>query len=195
MENPLGEGAMQLHEWVFPLAAWRELQGMEGGTVNANTAVMDETLANIGAGVLGRNMFGPPGGGDWGDEPWNGWWGDDPPYHNDVFVLTHHARKPLEMTGGTTFHFVTDGIEAALSRAKAAAGGKDVRLWGGAHVIQEYLSAGLLDVLELHIVPLLLGGGERLLDNLAGDKIQLEQVRALEGPGVTHVKYEVHRRS
>lgn len=195
MENPLGEGAMQLHEWVFPLAAWRELQGMEGGEVNANSAVIEETLANIGAGVMGRNMFGPPsGGGDWGDEPWNGWWGDDPPYHNDVFVLTHYPREALVMKGGTTFHFVTDGIEAALARAKSAAGGQDVRLWGGAHVIQEYLAAGLLDVLELHIVPVLLGGGERLLDNLDGAELQLEQVRALEGPGVTHLTYEVHRR-
>ena len=194
MENPLGEGGMQLHEWVFPLAAWRGLHGIEGGEVNANSAVVEESHANIGAGIMGRNMFGPPAGGDWGDEPWNGWWGDDPPYHNDVFVLTHHPRTALEMKGGTTFYFVTDGIEAALERAKTAAGGQDIRLWGGAAVIQEYLAAGLLDVLELHIAPVLLGGGERLFDNLTGGGIQLEQVRAIEGPGVTHLKYEVHRR-
>ncbi|MGH7686106.1 MAG: dihydrofolate reductase family protein [Candidatus Dormibacteria bacterium] len=194
MENPLGEGGMQLHEWVFPLAVWRELQGMEGGGVNASTAVVEETLANIGAGVMGRNMFGPPAGGDWGDEPWNGWWGGDPPYHNDVFVLTHHPREAVEMEGGTTFRFVTDGIEAALERAKTAAGGQDVRLWGGAQVVREYLAAGLLDELELHIAPVLLGGGERLLENLPVAAIQLEQVRTLEAPGVTHVKYAVHRR-
>jgi dihydrofolate reductase len=155
--------------------------------VNESTSIMEETFENVGAGVMGRNMFGPVGGGDWGDEQWKGWWGDDPPYHNDVFILTHHPRGPVEMEGGTTFHFVTDGIE----RAKGSADGQDVRLWGGAQVIQQYLAAGLLDELELHIVPVLLGDGARLFDNLEGAEIGLEQVRAVEASGVTHLKYRV----
>jgi dihydrofolate reductase len=190
-ENPLGEGGERLHDWVVPLAAWREGHGKEGGEVNESTRVMEEAGGNIGASVMGRNMFGPPDGGDWGDEEWKGWWGDDPPYHYDVFILTHHPREPVEMEGGTTFHFVTDGIESALERAREAAGGKDVRIWGGAQAIQQYLAAGLLDELELHVVPVLLGGGARLLDNLGGADVRLEQVRAVEAPGVTHVKYRV----
>jgi len=190
-DNPLGEGGEQLHEWVISLAAWRTAHGMEGGAVNESTRIIEETLENIGAAVMGRNMFGPPGGGDWGDGAWKGWWGDDPPYHYDVFVVTHHTREPLEMQGGTTFHFVTDGIEDALEQAKAAAGGRDVMLWGGAEVINQYLAAGLLDELELHIVPAVLGGGARLFDNVGG--IELEQVRTVEAPGVTHVTYRVGR--
>jgi dihydrofolate reductase len=190
-ENPLGEGGEQLHDWAVSLAAWRDSHGKEGGEVNESTQVMDESLENVGAGVMGRNMFGPVGGGDWGDEQWNGWWGDDPPYHNDVFILTHHPRDPVEMEGGTTFHFVTDGIERALERAREAANGQDVRLWGGAQVIQQYLAAGLLDELELHVVPLLLGDGARLFDNLGAADVRLEQVRAREAPGVTHLKYRV----
>lgn len=189
-ENPLGEGGMQLHDWVFPLAAWRESHGKPGGEVNESTSIMQETLENVGAGVMGRHMFGPVSG-DWEDEQWKGWWGEDPPYHNDVFILTHHPREPLEMEGGTTFHFVTDGIERALKRAKESAEGQDVRLWGGAQVIQQYLAAGLLDVLELHIVPVLLGDGARLFENLGGAEIKLEQVRVVEAPGVTHLKYRV----
>jgi dihydrofolate reductase len=189
-DNPLGEGGESLHEWVFPLAAWREPHGMEGGEVNASTPIVEEMLVNAGAAVMGRNMFGPPGGGDWGDGEWKGWWGDDPPYHYDVFVVTHHARDPLTMDGGTTFHFVTDGIEPALERAKESAGGQDVMLWGGAQVINQYLAAGLLDELELHVVPVLLGGGARLFDGV-GAGIELEQLRAVEAPGVTHVRYRV----
>jgi dihydrofolate reductase len=189
-DNPLGEGGESLHEWVFPLAAWREPHGMEGGEVNASTPIVEEMLVNAGAAVMGRNMFGPPGGGDWGDGEWQGWWGDDPPYHYDVFVVTHHARDPLTMDGGTTFHFVTDGIERALERAKESAGGQDVMLWGGAQVINQYLAAGLLDELELHVVPALLGGGARLFDGV-GAGIELEQLRAVEAPGVTHVRYRV----
>ncbi len=192
-ENPLGEGGMQLHEWVFPLAAWRAPHGLEGGEVNESTPIIEETVANVGAGLMGRNMFGPPSGGDWGDGQWTGWWGEDPPYHNDVFVLTHHARDPLEMEGGTTFHFVTDGAERALARAKEAAGGKDVRLWGGGQTVNEYLEAGLLDELELHVVPVLLGDGSRVFDGLGGDGVRLEQIRAVEAPGVTHIKYRVLR--
>jgi dihydrofolate reductase len=140
---------------------------------------------------MGRNMFGPIGGGDWGDERWKGWWGDNPPYHNDVFVVTHHPREPVEMQAGTTYHFATDGIERALERAKASAASHDVMLWGGAQIMNQYLAAGLLDELELHIVPVLLGGGARLFENLGRSEIKLEQVRAVEAPGVTHVKYRV----
>jgi dihydrofolate reductase len=150
---------------------------------------MEESRANVGAAVMGRNMFGPPSGGDWGDGQWKGWWGDDPPYHYDVFVITHHPREPVEMEGGTTFHFVTEGIERALERAKASADGKDVMLWGGAGVVNQYLAAGLLDELELHIVPVLLGGGARLFENVG--QVHLKQVRAVEAPGVAHVKYRV----
>jgi dihydrofolate reductase len=189
-DDPLGEGGMQLHEWAFKLAAWREPHGREGGEVNASTAVMEEALSNVGATMMGRRMFGG-GPGPWGDDPWDGWWGDDPPFHTPVFVLTHHEREPLEKQGGTSFTFVTDGIESALEQARAAAGGKDVSLGGGADVAQQYLAAGLIDELELNVVPVLLGGGTRLFDNLAGADLGLEQVRAIEAPGVTHLKYRV----
>jgi dihydrofolate reductase len=188
-ENPLGVGGEGLHDWIVPLAAWRDMHDKEGGEVNPSSRIVEEARENIGAGLMGRNMFGPIGGGDWGDGTWTGWWGDDPPYHCPVFVVTHHPRDPVQMEGGTTYHFVTDGIESALARAKEAAGGKDVMLWGGAQVINQYLAAGLLDVLELHVVPVLLGGGARLFDNLDGAHVTLEQVRAVEAPGVTHIKY------
>jgi dihydrofolate reductase len=190
-ENPLGERGERLHDWAVSLAAWRESHGEQDGEVNESTRIMEETLENVGAGVMGRNMFGPVGGGDWGGGQWKGWWGDDPPYHNDVFILTHYPRDPVEMEGGTTFHFVTDGIERALELAREAANGRDVRLWGGAQAIQQYMAAGLLDELELHVVPVLLGDGERLFDNLGDAEPQLEQVRAVDAPGVTHLKYRV----
>jgi len=189
-DDPLGEGGMQLHQWAFRLAAWRKPHGREGGEVNASTAVMEEALANVGATVMGRKMFGG-GPGPWGDDPCDGWWGEEPPFHNPVFVLTHHEREPLEKQGGTTFTFVTDGIESALEQAKEAAAGKDVALGGGADVAQQYLAAGLIDDLELNVVPVLLGGGTRLFDNLAGADLALEQVRTIEAPGVTHIKYSV----
>ena len=189
--SPLGERGELLHAWAVPLAAWRTAHEREGGEENASSRIMAESLANVGAGIMGRNMFGPIGGGDWGDGGWTGWWGDDPPYHNDVYVLTHHPREPVAMKGGTTYHFVTDGIERALERAKESAAGQDVRLWGGADVINQYVAAGLLDELELHIVPILLGGGARLFEGLDGADVRLEQVRAVEAPGVTHVKYRL----
>ena len=190
-ENPLGEGGEELHDWVVSLAAWREHHGKEGGEVNESTPVMEEVTENVGAGVMGRNMFGPPGGGDWGDGEWKGWWGDNPPYHYDVFIITHHPRDPVEMEGGTTFHFVTEGIESALERARGSAGGKDVLLMGGAQVVNQYLAAGLLDELELHITPVLLAGGARLFDKLGEAGPRLEQIRAVQAPGVTHLKYRV----
>lgn len=191
-KEPLGEGGEGLHEWALELEAWRKPHGREGGVVNASTGVMEEGFANVGAVLMGRNMFGG-GPGPWGDDPWQGWWGDDPPFHVPVFVLTHHEREPLEKQGGTTFHFVTDGIESALEQAKEAAGGKDVSLGGGAEVAQQYLKAGLLDELQLSVVPILLGDGTRLFDNLAEADVELEQVRVVDAPGVTHLKYRVGR--
>jgi len=187
--NPLGIGGMRLHEWVVPLAVWRAAHGLEGGEVDESTRVVVESLSNIGATVMGRNMFGGhPGPWDAGN-PWNGWWGADPPFHHPVFVLTHYAREPLELEGGTTFTFVTDGIEAALERARRAAGGKDVSLAGGANAARQYLSAGLVDEMEIHLVPTLLGSGERLFDGAGDDLHGLELVRTVAAPGVTHLKF------
>ncbi len=191
-ENPLGIGGMQLHEWAFKLAAWREPHGKDGGEVNASTDVVEESLQNVGATVMGRNMFGGHPG-PWGDDPWDGWWGDEPPFHMPVFVITNHAREPLQKTGGTTFQFVTDGIESALEQAKQAAGGKDVALGGGASVAQQYLSAGLLDELELTIAPVFLHDGTRLFENIAGVEAKLVPVRAVHTTEVVHLKYEVVR--
>jgi dihydrofolate reductase len=188
-ENPLGEGGEELHDWVVALKSWREPHGMEGGDVNANSQVVEEENANVGAEIMGRGKFGPPDGGPWGDDPWPGWWGDDPPFHKPVFVLTHHEREPLTLSD-TTFTFVTDGIESALAKAREAADGKDVFIGGGAAVINEYLAAGLVDEVEIHVSPLLLGGGERIFDGVGPD-LKLEQLRAVEGPGVAHLKYRV----
>ncbi|MEA2475312.1 MAG: hypothetical protein QOE06_3227, partial [Thermoleophilaceae bacterium] len=193
-ENPIGEGGMQLHEWVFGLESWRKAHGDEGGATNASNAVVEEAQANVGATIMGRNMFGG-GTGPWGDDPWNGWWGDDPPFHTPVYVLTHHAREPLTMQGGTTVHFVTDGIESALEQAQEAAGDTDVALGGGASTIQQYLRAGLVDAMELNVIPVLLGAGERLLDNLDGADIEFEPTRVIEAPGVAHLAYNVGKRA
>jgi dihydrofolate reductase len=190
-EHPLGEGGEQLHEWALALEAWRRPHGREGGEVNASTEVFEETLAGVGAVVMGRNMFGG-GPGPWGEDPWQGWWGEEPPFHVPVFVLTHYPREPLEKRG-TTFDFVTDGIESALGQAIEAAGGKDVSLAGGADVIRQYLDAGLLDEIWLHVVPVLLGSGTRLFDDGAGTGARLEQVRVVEAPVVTHLKYRLQR--
>jgi dihydrofolate reductase len=189
-QHPLGEGGEQLHEWVVKLAAWREPHGREGGETNASSEVMEAALTDIGATIMGRNMFGG-GPGPWGEDPWQGWWGDDPPFHHPVFVLTHHEREPLEKEGGTSFTFVTDGIESALAQARDAAGGKDVALGGGADVAQQYLAAGLLDELQLNVVPVLLGAGTRLFENLEAAEVGLEQVRVIEGPDAAHVQYRV----
>ena len=189
-ENPLGERGEQLHDWVVELQAWRERHGREGGEVNVSTVVLEEATANVGAEIMGRGKFGG-GPGPWGEEPWLGWWGEDPPFHMPVFVLTHHEREPLTLSD-TTFTFVTTGIESALEQAREAAAGKDVTIGGGAEAINQYLAAGLVDELELHVVPLLLGGGARLLEGVGPDRT-LEQVRAVEAPGVTHVKYRVAR--
>jgi dihydrofolate reductase len=188
-DEPLGVGGEALHDWAFVLEAWRRPHGLEGGEVNASSAVMEEVQAGVGAVIMGRRMFGG-GDGEWGD--WAGWWGDDPPFHAPVFVLTHYERESLPMEGGTTFHFVTGGIESALEQARAAAGDGHVDIAGGANAVQQYLAAGLVDELELHVAPMLLGGGERLFEGL-GPELRLEQMRAVDAPGVAHLKYRVVR--
>ena len=189
-ENPLGVGAMELHEWFFPLKAFREMHGEAGGDVNASSAVVEERRTNIGATIMGRNMFGPVRG-PWPDQSWRGWWGEDPPYHHPVFVLTHHPREPLEMEGGTTFHFVSDGIESALAQATDAARGRDIWLAGGASVVNQYLAARLVDEIDVSIAPLILGAGARLFQGLDRGTLKLKQVRTVDAPGVTHIKYDV----
>jgi dihydrofolate reductase len=187
-KDPLGVGGEQLHQWLLPLKAFRETHGEKGGEVNASTPIAQQILGGTGATIMGRNMFGG-GPGPWGENQWKGYWGDDPPYHHPVFVLTHHSRGPIELDGGTTFHFVTDGIESALEQARAAAAGKDVSLGGGANVVQQYLSAGLLDEMLISVVPVLLGGGARLFEELDEPRPRLRQVEAVEAPGVTHIRY------
>ena len=189
LENPIGEGGMRLHQWLFDTAGWRELHGEPGGARTIDSDVVDELFENVGAYIMGRRMFGG-GDGPW-DLNWKGWWGDDPPYHVPVFVLTHHAREPLPMRGGTSFTFVTNGIQSALEQARSAAGGKDVAIAGGAHTVRQVLAAGMLDELYLHIVPAVLGAGERLLENV-GDP-NLQPVQVIASPSVTHVKYRVVR--
>lgn len=189
VDNPLGVGGMRLHEWVFPLTIWRAMQGLQGGEVNASTRVVEESLANIGATVMGRNMFGGHPGPWASEKPWNGWWGVNPPFHHPVFVLTHYPRQSLQLEGGTTFMFVTAGIEAALEQARQAAGGKDVALAGGAKAAQQYLAAGLVDEMEINLVPTLLGSGERLFDSVGDELCGLELVRTVAAPNVTHFKF------
>jgi dihydrofolate reductase len=190
-EEPLGEGGEHLHDWIVPLKAWREPHGMDGGEENASDPVVREETANVGAEIMGRGKFGPPSRGPWGDDPWQGWWGDNPPFHKPVFVLTHHERDPLTLSD-TSFTFVTDGIESALDRATAVAGEKDVFIGGGADVINQFLAAGLVDELELHLAPIVLGGGARLFAGV-GPNVKLEPLRVVEAPGVTHLKYRVVR--
>jgi dihydrofolate reductase len=187
-ENPLGIGGEGLHQWAIDLAAWRAAHGLEGGEVNVSSTVMEEATANLGATIMGRNMFGGHPGPWSSDRPWTGWWGKNPPFHHPVFVLTHHARPPLVLEGGTTFTFVTDGPTAALAQARRAAGTKDVALAGGANAAQQYLRDGLVDEMELHQVPILLGSGERLFDGVQSlDGLRL--VRTIPAPGVTHLKF------
>jgi dihydrofolate reductase len=190
-EQPLGEGGERLHEWVYGLKSFRERHGRTGGTENRDAEILEESFAGTGAIVMGRRMFGG-GDGPW-DESWEGWWGDEPPFGVPVFVLTHHPREPLAMKGGTTFTFVTEGIESALEQARSAAAGKDVAVAGGANVAQQYLKRGLLDEFQVHVAPLLLGDGTRLFDHLGPDQVELEIVRVVESEAVTHLKYRVVR--
>jgi dihydrofolate reductase len=184
-EEPLGDGGEHLHDWFVPL----EIFGAGGTEVNASTPVVQEWKAHVGAHIMGRNMFAS-GRGEW-DESWTGWWGEDPPYHTPVFVLTHYPRESVEMKGGTTFHFVTDGIESALTQARAAAGEKDIILAGGASCLRQYLAAGHVDEFVLSVAPLILGGGERIFDGIDPAQVRFEQVSAIEAPGVTHLKYRL----
>jgi dihydrofolate reductase len=189
VENPLGIGGERLHQWLVPLAIFRREHGGDGGEVNESTPVVEESLANIGATIMGRNMFGGQPG-PWNTvNPWNGWWGDNPPFHHPVFVLTHHPRELLTLQGGTTFTFVTDGIESALEQARAAAAGKDVALAGGARAAQQYFDAGLIDEMEINLVPTLLGNGERLFTGPGDDLHGMSLVRAVATPRVTHLKF------
>ncbi|MEA2387345.1 MAG: hypothetical protein QOG41_118 [Thermoleophilaceae bacterium] len=192
LDDPLGEGGDQLHEWAFATKGFLEMHGMAGGEENRDSEIARETIARSGATVMGRHMYSG-GSGPWEDDPKaDGWWGDDPPFHHPVFVLTHHAREPLAMQGGTTFTFVADGIESALEQAREAAGGRDVSIGGGADVAQQYLAAGLVDDLRLHLAPVFLGpGGVRLFDNLSPGRPQLELTGAVESPAVTHLTYRV----
>jgi dihydrofolate reductase len=186
LDNPLGVGGTQLHDWVFETRTGREMIGVDGGEGGLDDEFTAEGFRGIGATVMGRNMFGPIRG-EWPDDAWRGWWGDEPPYHHPVFVLTHHPRGPIPMQGGTTFHFVDGGIEAALEQAFDAADGKDVRLGGGMSTIQQYLRAGLIDEMHVAIVPVLLGGGERLFDHLDGGAAY-ECVEFVSSPAVAHVR-------
>jgi dihydrofolate reductase len=191
LEHPLGEGGERLHEWVVRLASWREPHGHSGGERNADDEVFAESVSATGAVVMGRRMFSG-GEGAWEDDPnADGWWGDNPPFHVPVFVLTHQARETVVKEGGTSFTFVTDGIESALEQARAAAGDKDVSLAGGADVVQQYLKAGLLDELQIHLTPVFLGGGVRLFDRLGPDPVGIESTRVIESPTVTHLRYRV----
>lgn len=187
LSNPLGVGGVELMEWFFHTHVWRDMHGQgEGGETGVDNAMAEKGFEGIGAWILGRNMFGPVRG-PWPDDSWKGWWGDEPPYHTPVFVLTHHARAPLQMAGGTEFRFVTDGIQSALNQAKAAAGGRDVRLGGGVATVRQYLQAGLIDELHLAMRPVLLGSGENLLAGIDLRALGYECAKSVAGERATHV--------
>jgi dihydrofolate reductase len=193
LEEPFGHGGMRILDWLYPLAIFSDGHGDGGTEVNASTAVVQEWQGNVGAHIMGRNMFGRGqnyGRGEW-DESWTGWWGEEPPYHTPVYVLTHHPREPLTMKGGTTFHFVTDGIDSALEQAREAAQDKDILIAGGASCVRQYLAAGHIDEFVLSLVPLVLGAGERFFEGLDPAQLRLEQICSVEAPGVTHLKYRL----
>jgi dihydrofolate reductase len=190
LDEPLGHGGTRVHEWFYPTRTFKHMVlGQDGGTTGVDDEFAARGFENVGAWILGRNMFGPVRG-DWGRTEWNGWWGDNPPYHVPVFVLTHHAREPLEMEGGTTFHFVTDGIEAALARARDAAQERDVRIGGGVSTIRQYLQAQLIDELHLAVAPMLLGAGENLFEGLNLPALGYAVVRQVASEAAMHVVIE-----
>jgi len=186
LQHPLGVRGPELMEWFFPTRVWRKMNGQDDGETGIDNAMAEQSFAGIGAWILGRNMFGPVRG-PWPDESWKGWWGDEPPYHRPVFVLTHYARAPLEMAGGTEFRFVTEGIHAALEQAKAAAGDRDVRLGGGVATIRQYLLAGLIDELHLAVRPLLMGSGENLFEGIDAHALGYECEKRVAGERAMHV--------
>ncbi len=191
IEEPLGQRGEELHEWVVRLAAWRKSHGMSGGETGPDENMMEEALANMGAVIMGRRMFSG-GDGPWESDPKaDGWWGDTPPFHVPVFILTEHERETVSKKGGTSFIFVTDGIESALSQAKEAAGNKNISIAGGANTIQQFIQAGLLDELQIHLVPILLGGGTRLLENLGDTK--LEKITVIDSQLVTHLMFRLKK--
>jgi dihydrofolate reductase len=192
LQNPIGAGGLELMEWFFATRAWQQTHGERDGETGIDNRVAEEGFANLGAWILGRNMFGPVRG-PWPDESWKGWWGEEPPYHTPVFVLTHHARPSLKMAGETEFHFVTDGIHAALDRARAAAGDRDIRIGGGVSTIRQFLSAGLIDELHLALRPVLLGKGENLLSGLDLRSIGYECRRVVAGERATHIYLDKKR--
>jgi dihydrofolate reductase len=187
LEEPLGVGGEDLHQWMFGTRYWHDMVGEAGGEEGVDNDFAMRGFEGTGATIMGRNMFAPSRG-PWPDDGWKGWWGDDPPYHHPTFVLTHYPHDPIPMEGGTTFYFVTDGIEAALERAFDAAGGKDVRLGGGASVVQQYLRAGLVDEMHIVIAPVLLGGGERLFEDVGDAVVGMEVVEFVSSPAATHVR-------
>jgi len=185
-DNPLGRGGESLHDWFVPTRGFQRVYGREGGTTGTDDEMGKGSMENLGAWIMGRNMFGPVRG-EWPDFEWKGWWGDNPPYHVPTFILTHHARAPIQMEGGTTFHFVTGGIHEALERAREAANGMDVRIGGGASTIQQYLRAGLIDELHFAISPVLLGAGERLFEGVDARALGYECVEFVATEKATHV--------
>jgi dihydrofolate reductase len=186
IDHPLGVGGMNLHDWFIPTRTFQRMQGEDGGTTGVDNDFAERGMDGLGAWILGRNMFGPIRG-DWPDDEWKGWWGEEPPYHTPVFVLTHHPRESIQMEGGTVFHFVTKGIHAALERAKAAAGGLDVRIGGGPATIRQYLQAGLIDQLHVAITPALLGSGESLFVGIDLLKLGYRCTEHVTSPGAMHL--------
>lgn len=186
-DTPLGKKGESLHEWFFPTKIFQEkVMGKEGGTEGTDNGFGKQSFENIGAWIMGRNMFGPIRG-DWPDDEWKGWWGEEPPYHVPVFVLTHHAREPLKMKGGTTFYFVTEGIDAALEKAKEAANGKDIRIGGGVSTIRQFLQAGYIDEMHLAFSPVFLGSGEHLFSGLDIAELGFNEIQRVEGEKATHI--------
>ncbi len=189
LQNPLGVRGPEMFSWFFQTDVWKKMQGESGGGQGVDNQMAERAFENVGAWILGRNMFGPVRG-PWPDESWKGWWGDEPPYHVPVFVLTHHVRKPLAMQGGTTFHFVTDGAESALKRAREAAAGKDVRIGGGVSTIRQYLLAGQIDEMHLAMSPVLMGEGEHLFAGINLQQLGFRVAQSVAGENATHILIE-----